>query len=150
MQPTLHRTNSENADFIELVKLLDAGLAILDGDEHPFFAQFNKIDKINEVVLAYVDGKAVGCGAIKAYSSSIAEVKRMFVRTEARGQGIAIHILVELENWARALGYEKCILETGIKQVEAICLYEKCGYLRIPNYIPYVEVETSRCFEKML
>ena len=56
MQPTLHRTNSENADFIELVKLLDAGLAILDGDEHPFFAQFNKIDKINEVVLAYVDG----------------------------------------------------------------------------------------------
>ena len=150
MPTTLLRTNSENTDFIELVKLLDAGLAILDGDEHPFFAQFNKIDKINEVVLAYLEGKAVGCGAIKAYAPGIVEVKRMFVRPEARGQGIAIKILAELEVWAKELAYEKCILETGIKQVEAIRLYEKCGYTRIPNYPPYEETETSRCFEKLL
>jgi putative acetyltransferase len=150
MQTTLLRTNSENPDFIELVKLLDADLAILDGDEHPFFAQFNKIDKINEVVLAYLDGKAVGCGAIKAYAPGIVEVKRMFVRPETRGRGIAVELLRELENWAKELAYEKCILETGIKQVEAIRLYEKCGYTRIPNYPPYEKTETSRCFEKRL
>lgn len=150
MQTTLIHTNSENPDFIQLVALLDAELAIRDGDEHPFFAQFNKIDKINEVVLAYLDEKAVGCGAIKAYAPGIVEIKRMFVRPEARGQGIAADLLAELENWAKALHYKKCILETGVKQPEAIRLYEKCGYTRIPNYPPYEETATSRCFEKSL
>ena len=74
----------------------------------------------------------------------------MYTKQKNRGKGIATFVLKELENWAKELGYEKCILETGIKQPEAIRLYEKNGYELIPNYGQYAEVEDSRCFEKKL
>jgi len=78
------------------------------------------------------------------------EVKRMFVPLEKRGKGIASIVLKELENWARELGYKTCILETGIKQPEAITLYKKNNYALIKNYGQYAEVESSACFEKQL
>ena len=81
------RTDSENPDFCELVKLLDAELAIRDGAEHSFYAQYNKIDKIREVVIAFENERAVGCGAFKEYEPEIAEIKRMYVREENRGKG---------------------------------------------------------------
>ena len=142
------RTNSDNPDFIALVKLLDADLAIRDGEEHPFYAQFNKIDKIKYVVVAYENGKPVGCGAIKEYSPDTMEIKRMYTLPECRGKGIATKVLIELENWSLELSYAKCILETGKKQPEAIALYKKNGYKLIPNYGQYVNVENSLCFEK--
>jgi len=118
----IQRTTSENKDFIELVSHLDKALAIRDGDEHAFYNQFNKIDTIKHVIVAYRDERPVGCGAIKAYNETTMEVKRMFVFPELRGQGIATKILGELENWAIELGYESCVLETGKKQPEAIHL----------------------------
>ena len=81
----LVRTTSENADFRALVQLLDQDLARRDGAEHAFYAQFNKIDKINHAVVAYQDDEPVGCGAIKAFDASQVEVKRMFVRPARRG-----------------------------------------------------------------
>ena len=78
----LTRTNSDNPDFIGLVKLLDADLAVKDGDDHSFYNQFNKIDKIKFVVVAYENGKAIGCGAIKEFAPGSMEVKRMY--TERR------------------------------------------------------------------
>ena len=146
----LIRTNSANKDFAELVKHLDADLRIRDGNDHPFYAQFNKIDDIKYVVLAYLENEAVGCGAIKAYDKETMEVKRMFVPPECRGKGIATKILTELENWTKDLGYQKCILETGIRQPEAIALYKKSGYNVIPNFGQYSEVNTSVCFEKAI
>ena len=80
------RTNSENEDFRELVALLDADLQIRDGAEHSFYAQFNKIDKIRHVVVAYEDEKAVGGGAFREYEPNVAEIKRMYVREENRGR----------------------------------------------------------------
>jgi putative acetyltransferase len=142
------RTNSDNQDFIELVKLLDAELAVRDGEDHPFYEQYNKIDKIKYVVLAYENRDAVGCGAIKEYEPGIMEVKRMFVPPEKRKKGIAAKVLLELEHWAKDLSYSKCILETGKKQPEAIGLYIKSGYKLIPNYGQYAEVVNSVCFEK--
>ena len=142
------RTDSENQDFIELVKYLDIELAERDGEDHPYYAQFNKIDKIKFVVIAYENEKPVGCGAIKEYEPHTMEIKRMYVSPEKRGLGIANKILSELENWAAELAFKKCILETGKKQPEAIRLYEKNGYNIIPNYGPYVQVENSLCFEK--
>lgn len=144
----LIRTDSDNADFRELVALLDRDLRIRDGEEHSFYAQFNKIDKIQHVVVAYQNGQAVGCGAIKEYSKNVAEVKRMFVKPEWRGQGIAKRILSELEIWAAELNYSECILETGKKQPEAIGLYQKSGYRLIPNYGQYEGVENSVCMRK--
>jgi len=145
----LVRTDSSNNDFVELVKLLDKELQIRDGAEHTFYAQYNKIDKIKNVVVAYEDDVAVGCGAIKEYESNTMEVKRMFVKDEYRSKGIATKILIELELWAGALGYNKCILETGLKQPEAIHLYKKNNYSVIPNYGQYVGVDNSVCMEKV-
>ena len=142
------KTDSNNQDFVHLVKYLDADLATRDGDEHSFYNQFNKIDMIKYVIVAYEDEKPVGCGAIKEYAPAIMEVKRMFTLPESRGKGIASMILAELEAWAGELSYKKCILETGKKQPEAIALYKKNGYTLIPNYGQYAGVENSVCFEK--
>jgi len=147
----LIRTDSTNKDFIELVEQLDADLAIRDGDDHPFYDQFNKIDSIKYVIVVYDENKrAVGCGAIKQFEPNVMEVKRMYVPLEQRGKGIAIEMLKELEVWAMELGNSRCILETGIKQPEAISLYKKSGYRFIDNYGQYDGVENSVCFEKLL
>lgn len=145
---TVIRTNSENTDFINLVKELDKDLAIRDGEEHSFFAQFNKIDSIKHVVVAYENDIPIGCGAIKEYEAGVMEVKRMFVAPDKRGKGIGSIVLKGLESWAHELGYKKCILETGYKQPEAIRLYTKNDYKIIPNYGQYAEIASSVCFEK--
>ena len=144
------RTDSNNKDFQILVNALDKDLAIRDGDEHAFFAQFNKIDAIKHVVVLYVDATAVACGAIKHYDEGIIEIKRMYCIPESRGKGYASIILTELESWAKELGYTTTILETGYKQPEAIRLYEKNNFKRIPNYGQYDGVESGICFEKIL
>lgn len=146
----LFRTNSDDADFRELVRLLDQDLQIRDGDEHSFYAQFNKIDKIQHVVVAYANETAVGCGALKKYETNAAEIKRMFVRPEWRGRGVATSILSELEKWALELGFSECVLETGWKQPEAVGLYRKCGYGTFPNYGQYKGVENSVCMRKKI
>ena len=144
------KTDSENEDFRRLVRELDADLQKRDGEEHTFYSQFNKIDRIKHVVVAYVNNKAVGCGAIKEYSADAVELKRMYVQPDKRGQGVATEILKALEAWATELNYTKCVLETGKKQPEAIGLYLKNGYAVIPNYGQYENVENSVCFEKLI
>lgn len=144
------RTTSENPDFIHLVRFLDADLKIRDGEDHAFYAQFNKTDAIKHCLVAYENELAVGCGAIRPYDATTMEVKRMWVQPEKRGQGIAVQILSELEKWAAEMNFEKCVLETGIKQPEAIALYKKCHYNITPNYGQYIGVENSVCFEKLL
>jgi|SRR5690349_24870665 len=147
---TVVRTDSANPDFISLVRSLDADLAIRDGEDHSFYSQFNKIDKIKYVIVAYEDSLPVGCGAIKAFSPEIMEVKRMYVLPDRRNAGIATAVLSALERWAGELGCSRCILETGKKQPEAIRLYQKNGYHVIQNYGQYAGVENSICFAKDL
>ena len=144
----LIRTDSGNPDFVELVRHLDADLSIRDGEDHSFFAQFNKIDKIRNVVVAYYNGLPVGCGAVKSYTNETGEIKRMFVLPEYRGRKIASQILSELEKWANELEFKQVILETGKAQPEAIGLYTKSGYQIIPNYGQYENVESSVCMQK--
>ena len=146
----LIRTNSENSDFVYLVKQLDAYLKITDGDEHDFYNQFNSIDVIKHTVVAYINNKPVGCGAFKAFEEDAVEIKRMFTTPDARGTGIASKILVELELWAKELNYKSCILETGIRQVEAVSFYKKNKYESISNYGQYKDVANSLCFKKNL
>lgn len=147
---TTVRTNSDDPHFIKLVAALDAYLAITDGDEHAFYSQYNKIDKIKHVVIAYENEIPVGCGAIKEFAADSMEVKRMFTSPEGRKKGVATTVLTDLENWASELGYKKCVLETGIRQADAISLYQKCGYQSIPNYGQYIGIDNSVCFEKEL
>ncbi len=144
------RTNSENSDFVQLVAQLDKLLADLDGRDHDFYNQYNKIDKIKHVVVAYSGGNPVACGAIKEFDTETMEVKRMFTDANFRGKGLATLVLTELEKWALELGYSKCILETGKRLPEAVRLYQKNGYLPIPNYGQYIAMENSICFEKKI
>jgi GNAT superfamily N-acetyltransferase len=130
----LRRTDSSDPDFLELVAQLDRELAIRDGDDHAFYAQYNKVTMIKHCIVAYEGGIPVGSGAIKAFNDEAMEVKRMYTPPEHRGKRIAVQILNELEKWTAELGYKKCVLETGKAQPEAIALYSKCGYKIIPNY----------------
>ncbi|HEY8560703.1 MAG TPA: GNAT family N-acetyltransferase [Pyrinomonadaceae bacterium] len=144
------KTDSDNPDFQTLVRLLDADLAVRHGDLHGYYAQFNKIDALKNVVVAYLDETAVGCGAFKKFDEESVEIKRMYVRPENRGGGIAVEILRELERWAAESGFSFAVLETGKKQPEAIRLYEKSGYESIPNYGQYEGLENSVCMKKGL
>lgn len=146
----LVRTHSDNNDFINLVRYLDAYLKITDGDDHSFYNQYNGIESLKNVVVAYINKKAVGCGAFKKYDENSLEIKRMFTITEARGKGVASQILQELENWSKELGFKSCILETGKRQIEAVQFYKKNDYTIIPNYGPYKNMDNSVCFKKVL
>jgi putative acetyltransferase len=147
---TLTRTDSANKDFIALVKHLDADLAAKDGDDHPFYAQFNKTNMIRHVIVAYENGSAVGCGAIKAFDAETMEVKRMYVTPSFRGKGIATAVLCALEKWAVELSCKKCVLETGRRQEDAIRLYLKNNYCITENYGQYIGIENSQCFSKII
>ena len=144
------RTDSQNTDFQYLVSLLDQDLRGRDGEEHPFYAQFNKIDTIKQAVVAYQVGVPAGCGALRAFDKQSAEIKRMFVLPEYRGQGIAKLVLAELEACAKALNFSTCILETGKKQPEAVSLYQRSGYVLFPNYGQYENIENSLCMKKAI
>lgn len=147
---TYSRLTSVNNDYNGLTKLLDQELAITDGDDHAFYDQFNKSTHIKHIILAYDGDEAVACGALKAYDDKSMEVKRMFTKEKYRGQGIAGQLLNRLEIWTKELGYQQCMLETGIRQYAAIALYEKKGYSLTQNYGQYEGIEESRCFRKMV
>ena len=147
---TILKTTSENKDFQTLVHQLDSYLAIINGDENPFFTEFNQINEIKNVVVVYLNNQPIGCGAIKSYNKDSMEIKRMFVSENQRGNGIASKIIIELEAWAQELGYQKIVLETAKEMKDAVHLYLKNGYQIIPNYSPYENVESSVCFEKIL
>ncbi|QDO94040.1 GNAT family N-acetyltransferase [Formosa sediminum] len=146
----LLRTNSNHTDFKALVSLLDADLALRDGEDHAFYAQFNGIDSLKHVVVVYKNKIPVACGAIKTFNDNTVEVKRMYTAQDYRGQVLATVVLKELEQWAAELHYTACVLETGLQQPEALALYHKNGYTLIPNYGQYAEIDNSRCFKKQI
>lgn len=147
---TVTRTTSNNPDFEKLVIALDAYLAILDGEDHAFYAQFNKSSALKNAVIAYENETAVGIGAYKEYDSETVEMKRMYTLPEFRGKGIASRILTELELWATEENYKIAVLETGFLQTDAISLYQKLGYVITENYGQYIGVENSICMKKSL
>jgi putative acetyltransferase len=144
------KISGDNADFADLVSFLDAYLAEKDGRDRDFYNQYNGISIIKYALVGYQENKPLACGAIKEYGEDAMEVKRMFMLPAYRGKGIAGQLLVELERWAVELGAKRVVLETGKKKVEAISLYERSDYRRIPNYGQYTSIETSVCYEKPL
>lgn len=144
------RTAADNKDFQKLVTLLDAELAEIDGEEHDFYHQFNSTADFKYCLVAHMEDEAVVCGAIKPIGEDSMEVKRMYTIQAARGKGLATSLLMELEKWAKELGKEYCLLETGKRQEDAVALYKKNGYEIVPNYGQYIGVENSVCFRKKL
>jgi GNAT superfamily N-acetyltransferase len=101
-------------------------------------------------LVARLDGVPVGCGALRPYTAETVEIKRMYVRPAARGQGIARAMLNALEAAARDFGYTRLLLETGTLQPEAIALYEAAGYQRTAPYGNYRDDPLTVCFDKPL
>jgi GNAT superfamily N-acetyltransferase len=85
-------------------------------------------------VIAYRDGVAVGCGGYKKIHPQYAEIKRLYVRPECRGEGVARRILERLEEGARQVGFQAVRLDTGDRQPDALDLFERSGYQPIPDY----------------
>jgi putative acetyltransferase len=100
-------------------------------------------------LVAFDGDAAVGCGGIRVLDPGTAEVKRMFVDPSCRGRGVAARVLSALEERARTLGVTRFVLETGTRQLPAIALYTRAGYVRIPPFGEYVaSAATSVCMEK--
>ncbi|HET6665281.1 MAG TPA: GNAT family N-acetyltransferase [Acidimicrobiales bacterium] len=146
-----------------LVAELDADLDVRyagddDAEGEPDYAMLNVLtDDVSPprgmFLVAYLDDEPVGCGALRPSptgAEATAEVKRMYVAPAARGRGISRRLLAALEDAAAGLGYRAVILETGIRQHEAMALYESAGYTPIPNYGAYRDSSLSRCYTKPL
>lgn len=101
-------------------------------------------------LLARVGSDIVACGGFRRHDATACEVKRMFVLPEHRGHGYARALLGALEEAARATGYRRVLLETGVAQPEAIGLYESAGYTRVPGFGLYRDSPNNRCYGKDL
>lgn len=145
----LHCTTEDEA-LAELIRKLDADLRRREGDLQNVYSAYNKLDGMLTALVAREDGVPAGCGCLKQYDGDTVEVKRIFVDPAYRNRGIAGKILKDLEGWAEERGFDRAVLETGLRQPEAIHLYEKSGYRRIENYGPYKSMPNSVCFEKTL
>lgn len=144
------KTTSENPDFIALIKTFDAFLWERYPELKKDYWGNNIIEFNDDVVLIYLDEKAVASGCFKKYNETTVELKRMFVSPEARGLGLAQQVIKELEIEARKKGFESMILETLYKQIEAISLYQKVGFEIVENYEPYIGLKNSVCMSKSL
>ncbi|NUR46532.1 MAG: GNAT family N-acetyltransferase [Hamadaea sp.] len=106
------------------------------------------VDPLARFVVAYQMGEPVGCGAVATVAPGVAELTRLWVRPASRRAGVGRRLLAGLERRAKADGHDTIILETGVRQPEAIALYEASGYHRIPPFGEYVGNPLSVCFEK--
>lgn len=109
------------------------------------FIPYNLSESIPYVLLAYADGKAVGCAGLKRYSDQDVEIKRVWVDPEWRGKHIATGLMDLIEDKARQMGYKRAILQTRPIMPDAVCLYESRGYVLIDNYPPYDKLEGAIC-----
>lgn len=140
----------DHPDFVRLVSLLNASLAITDGDLHEYYNQYNNTDTLDKVIVAYYQQDAIACGAYRCYDDYTVEIKRMYVVEHQRGKGVASSMLKVLEQSAVDMGFNSTILETGVWMHDAIALYRKNGYSQIPNYDQYAGMDSSVCFGKSI
>jgi putative acetyltransferase len=153
MRITIVPAPFDSADARRLIDALDAHLSSRYIPEQRFGPNLKPAQLapgLGTFVVARVDGRAVGCGAVRLLDPTTVEVKRMYVEPEMRGRGVAKEILSHLEGAARELGARRSVLETGIYQDEAIGLYRRAGYREVDCWGDYAGVPTSVCFEKAI
>ena len=146
---TLERPDTPDA--ILLIEELETHLA-------PFYPQTSRhgysVEKLIRQGVAFFvtrqDGFPAGCGGVQFYGKEYGELKRMFVRPQFRGLGLARSMLEHLEAYSREHNIPLLRLETGIHQKEAIGLYERMGYQSRPPFGEYIDDPLSRFYEKQL
>ena len=145
-------TDGRNEDFQKFyLKTEEFYSSIVGGlKNRAAFVPYNISESITDVLIASVDGVAVGCAGLKAYSDSDVEIKRVWVDPEFRGNHISTVMMDELEKKAAELGFKRAILQTSPQMEEAVHLYTMRGYVLIDNYPPYDKLEGAICFAKEL
>lgn len=141
-----------DGDFAKLSEELDRYLedrvgTVMMRDQ---FQEFNRPESVDYVLVAYWQGTPVACGALRHYSDTEIEVKRFFVQESVRKQGIGDRLLQLLIEKAIGQSYGRMILETGELLTEALGLYQKHGFWKIPNYGQYVNIPESLCMGRSL
>lgn len=101
-------------------------------------------------LVAFRGDQPVGCGAVRKLDAGSAELKRMFVTPAMRGRGLGLRLLAALELEAAALGVTTLLLETGPHNHEALALYTREGFARVPPFGEYLESASSICMGKAL
>ncbi len=141
----------DTADGILLISELEAQL-------EPLYPRTSRhgysVEKLMKQGVAFFvtrrDGVLAGCGGIELFGTEYGEIKRMYVRPQFRGLGLAKLMLDHLATYARERNVHLLRLETGIHQKEAIALYERMGFQRVPPFGMYKEDPLSRFFEKRI
>ena len=152
-----------SADATALITALNAELSALypePGANHFRLDPTEVAPGTGIFVLARWRGRPVGCGALRRLGGpvlvpdlgpGVGELKRMYVDRALRGKGIGRALLDRLETEARALGLDRLVLETGIRQIEALALYRRAGFIEMPPYGEYAaSAATSVCMTKTL
>ena len=139
----------DTIDAITLITELEAHLEPLypAASRHGFSIDKLVAENVPFFILRY-EGTVVGCGGVKLFGAEYGEIKRMYVRPQFRGMGFAKLILDHLAAYAREHGMFLLRLETGIHQLEAIGLYERMGFERIPPFGAYKPDPLSIFYEK--
>jgi GNAT superfamily N-acetyltransferase len=151
MPTVIKAERPDTIDAIQLISELDAYLIPLYPAEsrHGF-----NVDKLLQEAVAFFvmrhEEVPAGCGGIKLFDTEYGDVKRMYVRSQFRGLGFGKQMLDHLAEYALQQGVEMLRLETGIYQLEAIGLYERFGFERIPPFGDYKADPLSVFFEKRL
>lgn len=145
-------TDGADPDFAILCRKLDIALDELVGNkfERSQYVQYNQLDNIHDVIVAYREGNPVACGAFKMYDEEHAELKRIYTDVSCRNIGLGAEMVRRLEAKAKIKGYKWCILETGNPLQAACHVYEKAGYKIIPNYGQYANMPDSICMERKI
>lgn len=145
-------TDGKNKDFIKLCQQLDDYLNEVVGGEkqREQYIQFNTLEEIHDVILLYHDECPIACASFKYYDDGIAEVKRVFLQKEYRGQGLSKKLMKQLEEKAKEQGFHQLILETGNLLAQAKGLYFGLGFKVIENYGQYKNMSDSVCMSKYI
>lgn len=145
-------SNGEDADFVFLCKKLDEALNEFMGEkvQRSVYGQYNLLADIHDSIIVYDHNVPVACGSFKKYDALNAELKRIYVAPEYRLCGLGAQLVGMLEAKAREQDYRFCILETGVPLKAALHLYQKLGYVVIPNYGQYANMQDSICMRKEL
>jgi putative acetyltransferase len=149
MRVAINQERPDAADATGLILELEAHLASRypATSRHGFSVERLVAEGVDFFVLRS-DGVPAGCGGILFVDNEYGEIKRMYVRPEFRGQGLGRRILEHLTRHATSRGITLLRLETGIHQLEAITLYERQGFRRIPPFGPYTDDPQTLCYEK--
>lgn len=145
---TVRVVGADSSDFAVLVSAFQAELE----QRYPGISEDGvpSAEGLLVAVVAYSGDRPIGCGALRELEPRVGEIKRMFVLPEARGLGAGRRMLEVLEAQGCARGYSAVRLGTGVRQPEAMSLYESCGYHRIPLFGEYEGATLCVCYEKPL